>query len=100
MPAALYLSFVTAAISYTVTETKLFRPLREWLQRKNSFLGELISCGYCFGFWVALVITIIYRPRLFDLWWPLDYLLTATVIFWLGGIQWAVMCWLTEKAGK
>jgi H+/Cl- antiporter ClcA len=87
MPAALYLSFVTAAISYTVTETKLFRPLREWLQRKNSFLGELISCGYCFGFWVALVITIIYRPRLFDLWWPLDYLLTATVIFWLGGIQ-------------
>ena len=100
MLAALFLSFVTASVSFTVAETKLFKPLREWLLSKNSFLGELLSCGYCLGYWVAFGITAIYKPKLFDLWWTLDYFLTALVVAWLSGFQWAVMCWLTEKTGK
>ncbi|MCP5006358.1 MAG: DUF1360 domain-containing protein [Planctomycetes bacterium] len=100
MKNVIYLSFVTASISFTVTETKIFKPLREWLERKNSFLGELFSCGYCFGHWVAFTLVAIYHPKLFEVWWLLDYFLTALVIAWLAAFQWALMCWLMEKAGK
>ncbi|MCP5107593.1 MAG: DUF1360 domain-containing protein [bacterium] len=96
----IYLSFVTAAVSFTVTETKLFLPLREWLKKKNNFLGNLFACGYCFGHWVAFALTAIYQPRLFNAWWPLDYFLTALVIAWFSGIQWSLMCLLMDKAGK
>jgi len=96
----LYLSFVTAAISFTVTETKLFAPLRERVKRQSPFLGELISCGYCLGHWAAFGLVAIYRPRLFNAWWLLDYFLTALVIAWFAGVQWALMCRLMDKIGK
>jgi hypothetical protein len=100
MKTVIYLSFVTASISFTVTETKLFKPLREWMKKKSTFLGDLLSCGYCFGHWVAFALAAVYQPRLFASWWLLDYFLTALVIAWFSGIQWALMCLLMEKAGK
>jgi len=100
MITAIYLSFVTASISFTVTETKLFNPLREWVKKRSVFLGELISCGYCFSIWMAFVLAVIYRPKLFESWWLLDYFLTAIVIAWLAAFQWVLMCWLMEKNGK
>ncbi len=66
MKSVIYLSIVTASISFTVTETKVFHPVREWTKSKNGFLGELVSCGYCFGHWVAFVLVAIYRPKLFE----------------------------------
>ncbi|KAB2835142.1 MAG: DUF1360 domain-containing protein [Candidatus Brocadia sp.] len=57
------LSFITDSISFTVTETKLFKPIREWIKRKNTFLGELISCGYCFGHWVTIALVAAYRLK-------------------------------------
>jgi hypothetical protein len=96
----LYLSLVTATVSFTVTEMKLFAPVREWAKARNSGLGELLSCGYCFGHWVAFAVTAVYRPRLFVFWWPADYFLTALVIAWLSAFQWVAMCWLMEGAGK
>jgi len=96
----IYLSLATASISFTITETKIFKPLREGLKRRSSFLGELFQCGYCLGHWVAFLLTALYKPNLFNSWWPADYFLTALVIAWLSGIQWALMCLLLEKAGK
>ncbi|MCP4687849.1 MAG: DUF1360 domain-containing protein [Desulfobacterales bacterium] len=96
----LYLSFVTASVSFTFSETSLFAPPRKWIRGKSSFIGKLISCGYCLGHWIAFVLVAIYRPRLFSTWPPLDYILTALVIAWLGAFQWAVMCWLIKKTGK
>ena len=95
----LLLSLVTASVSFTISEAKLFKPLREWVHGKLP-LGELLSCGYCLGHWIAFIIVAIYRTRLFEMWWPLDYFLTALVIAWLGGIQWALMCLIMEKAKK
>jgi hypothetical protein len=95
-----FLSLATASISFTVTETNLFKLFREGVKAKNVFLGELISCGYCFGHWVAFALVAIYRPRLFDSWWLIDYFITALVLAWLAGFQWALMCWLMGKAGK
>ncbi len=100
MEEVIYLSLVTASISFTVTETKLFKPLREWVKRKKSIGGELLSCGYCFSHWVAFTFVAIYQPKLFEAWWLLDYFLTALVISWLSSAQWILMCWVMEKVGK
>jgi len=100
MEKVFYLSLVAASLSFTVTETKLFRPLREWAKGKNPFLGELLSCGYCFGHWIAFALVAIYQPRLFHSWWLLDYFCTAIVIAWLSAFMWALMCWQMEKVGK
>ena len=93
------LSVVTASISYAVTESKLFKPVREPV-RHESLLGRLLRCGYCFGHWVALVLVVIYQPRLFESWWLLDYFLTVLVIAWVGSLQWILMCLLMDTAGK
>jgi hypothetical protein len=100
MEKVICLSFVTASISFAVTEMKVLMPVREWVTRRNSFLGELISCGYCFGYWVAFVLVAIYQLKLFEQWWLLDYFFTALVIAWLSTFQWSLMCWLMEKTGK
>jgi hypothetical protein len=91
---------VTASISFTATETKLFRPLRELVKGKSTFWGDFVSCGYCLGHWFAFVLVLIYRVKLFSVWTPLDYFLTILVVAWLSGFQWVLMCWLMEKAGK
>ena len=93
------LSMVTASISFTVAEMKLFEPLRRRMP-KESFWAELLSCDYCLGHWVAFALVAIYRPRLFEFWWLLDYFLTALVIAWLSAFQSVSLCWLMEKAGK
>ncbi|MCP5007159.1 MAG: DUF1360 domain-containing protein [Planctomycetes bacterium] len=96
----IYLSIVTASISFTLTETKLFLPVREWVKGKNEFVGEIVSCGYCLNHWVAFGLVAAYQPRLFESWWLLDYFVTALTISWLSAFQWALMCWLMEKTGK
>jgi hypothetical protein len=96
----LLLAMVNASIVFTISETKIFRPFREWVKQKSEFLGEMLSCGYCLGHWVAFALVAIYQPRLFDSWWLLDYFLTALLIAWLSAFQWVLMCWLMDKAGK
>ena len=100
MEEVIYLSLVTASISFTVTEAKLFSSLRNWLRLKNAILGDLFSCGYCVGYWVGFGLTAIYQPRLFQTWLWLDYFLTALVIAWIAAFQWGVMCWLVKKAER
>jgi len=96
----LLLSLVTASISFTVTEMRLFRPAREFIRKRSVFLSELTNCGYCFGHWVAFALTAVYRPRLFLAWPPLDYFLTALIIAWIGAFQWILMSRLIDKAKK
>ena len=96
----LNLSVVTASISFTVSETKLFKPFREWVRGRSEFFGDLLSCGYCLGHWVALALVVLCRLALFKIWWPLDYFLTALVIAWLGAFQWVLMSLLMAKAEK
>ena len=87
MGKVIYLS-VTASISFTVSQAKLFLPLGGWAKRKISRSGELLSCGYCLGHWVSFGLVAVYRPRLFESWRLFDYFLTALVIAWLSAFQW------------
>ena len=49
---------------------------------------------------MAFGLVAVYKPKLFEFWWPLDYFLTALVIAWLSGIRWALMCWANGKNRK
>jgi hypothetical protein len=100
MEKVIYLSFVSGSISFTLTETKFFKPLRNWVKNQNSFFGDLLGCGYCVGHWMAFGLVAIYKPKLFETWWLMDYFLTALTIAWLSAFQWVLMCWLMKKTGK
>ncbi len=94
------LSMATAWLAFTVSESAVFRPLREWTAARSGWLGKLLACGYCMSFWIALALVVAYRPRLFVLWAPADYLLTALVVAWLAAFQWIVLCRLMQLAEK
>lgn len=94
------LSMITGFLAFSVSETRLLGPLRDWVAARSAWLGKLISCGFCTGFWFAVALEAIYRPRLFQAWQPLDLALTAFVIAWLAAFQWAALCWLMDRAGK
>ena len=95
----LLLSMPNAAIAFTVTETKFFAPFRRWTKEKSALLGELVSWLFL-GHWTAFALVAIYRPRVFGLWWGLDYFLTALALAWLSAFQWILLCWLMQKIGK
>jgi hypothetical protein len=95
-----YLSLVTASMSFTITETKIFAPLRLWMKSRSRFFGDLLSCGYCLGHWIALILVILFKPTLFQTWWLLDYFFVILIIAWVAGFQWALMCLVMKTAGK
>jgi len=47
------LTFLLAAhgATYIVTLGGIFRPAREWLKSHASWLGSMLCCPMCFGFW-------------------------------------------------
>lgn len=83
---AVLLSVATAAVAFLVTRSTLFEPLRK-LTRRLPFFGELFDCCYCFSHWVAVVLVIAYRVKLFDLFLSLDYLLTILAVAWASAFQ-------------
>jgi hypothetical protein len=95
------LSFVTASISFTVTESFLFFKLREYLKTKSYYLGKLFSCGYCFSHWISLLLVLIYSFRILNSnILILDYFFTALCISWLASFQWIIMCYFMDKLNK
>lgn len=43
----------TSAISLTIANAKVFKPLRKALRLNYGFLAELLSCAYCVSHWIA-----------------------------------------------
>ncbi len=86
VPETLGLASANAAMAFLVAESKLFRPVRERVEAASRFFGDLVSCGYCLGHWMAFLLVGVYHARLFEWWWPLDYLLMALVMAWLSAV--------------
>jgi hypothetical protein len=87
----LLLGAATGAISMTVSKSKFFKPLRNylnefstgfnWVARVGGFLGDLVSCPYCTSHWVAFLLTLAYFPKpLPHVWLPLDFLVSMMVV--------------------
>lgn len=66
--AALWMCMViavaAASISYTITMTELFAPVRAWTQKLGHMIGYLFTCFYCMSHWVVIAAVLIYQPRL------------------------------------
>lgn len=50
------LGLASGALSVTITQSKIFLPLRERIP--EGFLKSLLTCPYCFGHWVAFFLTV------------------------------------------
>ena len=95
------LSAATGSISFTISETALFRPFRESVASRGPWLGKLFSCGYCLGHWVALGLVAAYRPRIFfSQVAVLDYGLTVLLVAWAAAFQWIILVILFKAGGK
>ena len=46
-------SLAVASVSWTVTNSKVFHPFRLWVTRRSNWLGELVTCHYCFSHYLA-----------------------------------------------
>lgn len=81
------MALVVCSISFTVSFTGIFKPVRELLSRIHPKVEELIHCPYCFGHWVTFAVLGIVND-----WIPftkigfIDYLLTAFAIMALAGL--------------
>lgn len=60
--ACIYLGVAVACVSVTLTRSYLFENLRNWICRKNKFIGKLISCPYCAAHWIGFIFIVVYSP--------------------------------------
>jgi len=100
MQEILIYSLVVSCISFTISEAAIFKKLRDRIKFHNRLLGKLVCCGYCVGHYIAALVMIIYQPRLFFYFAPVDYLFTWFVLVWISGVQWVIMVFLFKVAGK
>lgn len=60
---AIALAAAANQITVIVTESLLFEPLRRTVRERSRYLGELVGCHLCFGTWVGLALSLLFRPR-------------------------------------
>ena len=82
----LILGIATGAISLLLTKSEALNFMHEWLEKHIPFLGKMLNCPWCTSHWVALFFVIIYRPRLFNVFAPVDYLVSIFVLVFIGSV--------------
>ena len=72
------IALMASCVSITVTQQEMFRPFREWTQKKGAMIGYLFRCFYCFSHWVVFAAIAIYRPVLISSgFWLIDLAVSA-----------------------
>ena len=61
---SILISIAVSVVSMTVTKAVVFKPLRDYVKKKSEFFGELLSCPFCFSFWLALPLQAMFKIRL------------------------------------
>jgi len=56
------LGVATGVAALTLTRSRMFLPLRQWMAGKSSWWGELVSCPYCMAHWIAAILVTWERP--------------------------------------
>jgi|SRR5690606_10108936 len=71
----LYITFACASISFTITYTSIFEPLRNLISRLGKKADQLIHCPWCFNHYVVFIVVAIFHQSSF-----LEYLLRCFAI--------------------
>lgn len=61
MSELIYLIIGCYGLTSIVVQSKLFNPFRKWVKIKLPFIGKLVSCMFCFGFWVSILIVTLFN---------------------------------------
>lgn len=85
------LGVAIGAVCFTCARTKITEPLRKRIKERNAWLGNLVGCPYCLSHWFSFVAAGIYRPRIVDLWLPLDVLVAAMVMVAVAAFTWGLI---------
>jgi len=74
---------LSALLGYFVSDSRFFKPLREFASRKNKELGKLVSCPKCITFWIWILVFAIcqYNLLILALILPLTASVLANVIY-------------------
>ena len=56
----LYWVLASFGITTIISVSKIFKPVREFIGTKSKFLGELLACSMCTGFWVGVFLSLAY----------------------------------------
>ncbi len=60
------LALVTGTTALTITRTRVFQRPRIWLRKRGEWWDKLITCPYCTGHYIALLLNGLYQPRLLE----------------------------------
>lgn len=78
---AIVLAFAVSAISMTLSKARIFKAIRQAINARNQWLGELVNCPYCTIHWIAFAAIALYRPVLVvSGLWILDLFVSAFVV--------------------
>jgi len=92
------LSTASASVCFVVADAKIFSNLRTFANKKSKFIGSLLSCGFCLGYWVCGFLEILLLPTLFYH-NVTGYILTWLIMSWISGLQWAIMKYIFHVTG-
>ena len=56
----IYWILVSFGLTTIVSISKIFKPVRAWVGARSSFLGELLACSMCTGFWAGVFLSLTY----------------------------------------
>lgn len=86
--------FVWAFMAYGMTSIlvwgSIFESTREWIKKKSTFFGDLISCTLCTSTWVGFFMSLVLgsmSENLFNTWWFLDIFFDG---MFTAGIVWTI----------
>jgi len=101
MATLVYLGVANGMISLLIAKSKFFEKFRDYFfNRGHSFIHELLSCPYCISHWVAIMMTIIWQPRLTNSIIPLDFLISMFVMVAVATVSWTIAFGLMNWAEK
>lgn len=67
---SILLAFLAAfGVIYVIVESAIFAPIRIAIAVRSSFLETLVYCAYCTGFWVGVLITMVFIEWTWAEWW-------------------------------
>ena len=61
--ASLILALAVSAIAMSMTQGSIFASFRTSVAAHSKWFGELVSCFFCLGHWVAAAAVVVFRPR-------------------------------------
>ncbi len=99
-------ALVTMAVSHTIARERIFRPLRDRLGGKETWLGYLVSCPYCVSHWVAFVLVPLTgayflraQPRVRGVSAVLDWLLSSLLVAAIAAVLRVAFYFVDESQG-